>query len=179
MADRLIEVIGAGPGRAGGDLLKAVLIQQLVALDGAAATGMVVTVVLKITVEPVGLQHVLGHIPKEQLLVFPNVIRPDPGTGAVLLALAAKEIKIVPPKVSVAHHDHFICLLQVRHLLVAAQVEEARMVKHLTDLADHVGAELIISGGGDHAAILLHPGIVAGGEVELRNGLDAESAHFV
>ena len=48
------------------------------------------------------------------------------------------------------------------------------MTEHLADLGDDILAEAVVRRRRHHASVLAHPLIVAGGEVQLRNRLDAE-----
>jgi hypothetical protein len=116
---------------------------------------------------------------KEEILVMPDVIGPDPGASAVLLAFCGEEVKVVPPELFSANGDHFVCCLVTGHLLVKSEMEERGIAERLTNLFDEIGANLIVDLGGDHSAVFLEPGVVTAGEIELRNGSDAESASLV
>ena len=96
----------------------------------------------------------------------------------MLLYLVAVESEIMPPELRVAGDDD-VDILIYDGLLVTAQMEEAGIVEHLTYLMDHIRAELIILRCRDHTTVFFHPGVVAGGEIQLGTGFESQRAHFI
>ena len=81
----------------------------------------------------------------------------------------------MPPEVSLPHHGIEVLPLVAVRLFVVAEVEEAGLVEDVDHLADEVGADFVVGLRGHHVAVVLEPGVVRRGEVELRNRL---KAHF-
>ena len=127
--DGLVDVALDRPAGRSGDLVIAVPVKDLIALDAALLP--ILAVVLEGAVIPVGLQDGFRHIGKEFLAVIPHIVRPDPRSCAVLFALFAKEVEIVPPKLLVTDDDHFIMLLVSFVFLVTANMEKSRITKYL------------------------------------------------
>ena len=58
-------------------------------------------------------------------------------------------------------------------------MEETRLVKHLAHVLDHIGAHPIVFGRGNHAAVVLQPEIVAGGEIQLGDRLKSQTPQAI
>ncbi|MCX7009446.1 MAG: hypothetical protein NTY53_19755 [Kiritimatiellaeota bacterium] len=82
----------------------------------------------------------------------------------------------MPPEFVLAHHGVGILRLVLGGFLVVAKVEEARPIEQLDDLGDQLAAHAVILRRRDHVLIDTQPGVVCGGEVQLRNRLQPEIA---
>ena len=106
----------------------------------------------------------------------PQEIAPYPRAHAKLLDRLDEEVEVMPPEFPLAHGAIGVFVLVSRSLLVVAEMEEARLVEHLAHVADHVCAHSVVFRRRDHAPVFLEPRIVRGGEVELRDRLQAHPA---
>ena len=126
------------------------------------------------TVVPVGLHDAFRTTPVELVSRVPCIVAPHPRTHPILLHLLGKEVEVVPPQIALTGYYDVGLLLADRLLLVHSDVEEARMVEYLRNVADDVGAEVVILPCRDHAFDFAHPPVVTRREIHFRNRLDAK-----
>jgi len=108
----------------------------------------------------------------------PAVIAPRPRTGTECLNRPHEVLKIVHPELSEPDRDIIRAaapVLMLGRLLVAPDVDELRVAEDLVRVAQHVLADLVVGGRGQHAAVVLQPPVMRGGEVQLRDRLKAHA----
>ena len=80
----------------------------------------------------------------------------------------------MPPELALTRGGVAMCPHLLHGLLVKADVEETGASEDLAGVADHVLTDAVIVRRRNHPMIFAQPGIVAGGEVQLGDDLDAD-----
>ena len=129
-------------------------------------------------VVPVAHNNGFGR-PFVEVFVVPSVVRPNPRTNSVFLALLDKEEEIVFPELALAQNDIVERLLVSIRLFVVPEMEESGAIEDFRYLLDEVGADFVVGRGREHLGVLAEPVVVAGGEIQLGNRLEPEFAHSI
>ena len=88
------------------------------------------------------------------LVMTAQIVAPRPCARTMFLHLAHEPIEVVPPKLSLPHHENGTVRVEHGHVLfVEADVEVFDRSEYVHRVADHVRADLVVFGRSYHALV--------------------------